>query len=165
METLDEIINNATDPRETKRALTVKMLQNGLSPQTITSLLNVSEQYVSKWKLKYAQGGAAGLRLAYQGSPSYLTASQRQQVMEWITRHDTLRIEEVRDYVEEHFGVVYRSKQSYYDLLSAGNMSYHRTTPVNPKHDEEQVLAKRAEIKKSGSASSRHSQGRNCGSI
>lgn len=148
METLDDIINDATDPRETKRALTVKMLQNGLSPQTITALLNVSEQYVSKWKIRYAQDGASGLRVAYQGSTSYLTVSQRQQVVAWIERHDTITIEAVRDYVEEHFGVVYRSKQSYYDLLTEGNMSYHRTTPVNPKHDEAKVMEKRDEIKK-----------------
>ena len=73
METLDDIINDATDPRETKRALTVKMLQTGLSPQTIADLLNVSEQYVSKWKIKYENNGAQGLRLAYRGKASYLS--------------------------------------------------------------------------------------------
>ena len=148
METLDDIINDATDPRETKRALAVKMLQNGLAPQMIVSVLNVSEQYVSKWKIKYAQDGAAGLRLAYQGSASYLTEGQRDQVIAWIESHATLTIEAVRDYVETQFGVVYGSKQSYYDLLAAGNMSYHRTTSVNPKHDEVQVMAKRETIKK-----------------
>ena len=64
METVDDLINEATDARETKRALTVKMLQAGWSPQTIADLLNVSEQYVSKWKLKYEKDGAAGLMLA-----------------------------------------------------------------------------------------------------
>ena len=148
METLDDIINNATDPREVKRALAVKMLHNGLSPQTIVTLLNVSEQYVSKWKIKYAQEGATGLRLAYKGSKSYLTPSQHQQVVAWIESHDSLTIEAVRDYIEAHFGVIYRSKQSYYDLLVEGNMSYHRTTSTNPKHDEVKVLEKREEIKK-----------------
>ena len=34
--------------------------------------------------------------------------------------HDTVSVEEVRDYIEEQYGVVYRSKQSYYELLEAG---------------------------------------------
>ena len=84
METLDDIINNATDPRETKRALTVKMLQTGLSPQTVTNLLNVSEQYVSKWKIRYENDGVLGLRLAYRGKAPYLTPAQHLQVVEWI---------------------------------------------------------------------------------
>jgi len=54
----------------------------------------------------------------------------------------------VRDYVEEHFGVVYQSKQSYYDLLQLGGMSYHKSEKRNPKRDEAQVIARREEIKK-----------------
>ena len=148
METLDDIIYDATDPRETKRALTVKMLQTGLSPQTIANLLNVSEQYVSKWKIQYEKEGVPGLRLAYRGKASYLTPAQRSQVVEWISTHDIITIEAVRDYVESQYEVVYDSKQSYYDLLSEGGMSYHRTIAANPNYDEEKVMEKREEIKK-----------------
>ncbi len=148
METLDDIINDATDPRETKRALTVKMLQTGLSPQAITNLLNVSEQYVSKWKIRYEKDGIAGLRLAYRGKTPYLTPAQQHQVVEWISTHDTITIEALRDYIEDQYEVIYASKQSYYDLLAEGGMSYHRTLAVNPKYDEEKVLEKRDEIKK-----------------
>jgi len=148
METLDDLINDATDPRETKRALAVKMLQTGLSPQSIANLLNVSEQYISKWKIKFEKEGALGLRLAYRGKPPYLTVNQRQQVVQWVETHDTLTIETLRDYVESQYEVIYESKQSYYDLLVDGGMSYHRTTATNPKYDEDKVLQKRQEIKK-----------------
>ena len=47
MTTLDDMINMATNSREIKRALSVKMLQSRMTPQTITGLLNVSEQFVS----------------------------------------------------------------------------------------------------------------------
>lgn len=148
METLDDLINDATDPRETKRALTVKMLQTGLSPQSIANLLNVSEQYVSKWKIKYEKEGVLGLRLAYQGKKPYLSTEQRSEVVAWIKAHQTITIEVLRDYIESQYEVVYDSKQSYYDLLSAGEMSYHRTTAINPKYDEAKVMEKREEIKK-----------------
>ena len=148
METLDDLINDATDPRETKRALTVKMLETGLTPQTIANLLNVSEQYVSKWKIQYEKEGVSSLRLAYQGKKPYLGAAQRLQVVEWIKTHETLTIEALRDYLENQYQVIYESKQSYYELLSEGGMSYHRTTASNPKYDEAKVMEKREEIKK-----------------
>lgn len=148
METLDDLINDATDSRETKRALAVKMLQTGLSPQGIATLLNVSEQYISKWKMRFEKEGAAGLRLGYHGKPPYLNVAQHQQVVAWIETHHTIEIDALRDYVESEYGVTYESKQSYYDLLSEGGMSYHQTTATNPQYDEEQVINKREEIKK-----------------
>ena len=48
----------------------------------------------------------------------------------------------------EHYGVVYQAKQSYDELVAAGGRSYHRSEKVNPKRDAAQVLARRAEIKK-----------------
>jgi transposase len=92
--------------------------------------------------------GVEGLRLRYQGKEALLKPEQRAAVVEWIKEHETLRVEEVRDYVESHYGVIYQSKQSYYDLLSDGGMSYHHSEAVNPKWDEEQVMQKREEIKK-----------------
>ena len=148
MKTIDNIINAATDPRELKRALSIKMLQAGLLPQMIANLLNVSEQYISKWKGKYQKEGAAGLALGYQGSSSYLTTEQRADVVIWIQAQENITLEAVRDYIEAQFRVIYRSKQSYYDLLQEGGMSYHRTTPANPKRDEAQIMHKREEIKK-----------------
>ena len=68
--------------------------------------------------------------------------------MEWIGAQETVSLDAVRDYVEEHYGVVYRSKQSYYELLEAGGMSYHRSEKDNPKRDEAQILTRREEIKK-----------------
>jgi transposase len=148
MNSLDEIINGSRDAREVKRALSVKMVENGWSPATVSELLNVSEPYISKWKGKYETLGAAGLRLGYVGSEGYLTDEQRAAVVAWIGEHETLTVEEVRDYVEATYEVVYQSKQSYYDLLSAGGMSYHQSEKQNPKHDEAQVQARREEIKK-----------------
>jgi putative transposase len=148
MHSLDEIINESGDVREVKRALSVKMGQEGLSSSSISSLLNVSVQYVSKWKVVYERAGAAGLRLGYEGRDSYLSEEQRQAIVGWIQGQETLNVEEVRDYIERHYGVVYQSKQSYYALMEAGGMSYHRSQKDNPKQDEAQVLARREEIKK-----------------
>jgi transposase len=148
MQDLDEIINEAQAAREVKRAVSVKMSAQGFSPMQICHVLNVSLQYVSKWKGLYEAEGGVALRLGYRGSQSYLEEGQRQVILEWIALRETVSVEALRDYIEEQYGVVYRSKQSYYELLDAGGMSYHRSEKDNPKRDETQVLARREEIKK-----------------
>ena len=131
-----------------KRAVSVKMRVQGFSPVQICQVLNVSLQYVSKWKGLYEAEGGAALRLGYRGSEGYLEERQRQAILRWIGARATVSVEALRDYIEEQYGVVYRSKQSYYELLDAGGMSYHRSEKDNPKRDEAQVLARRDEIKK-----------------
>jgi len=148
MQDLDEIINEATDAREVKRAVSVKMGRQGFRSAQICQVLNISPQYVSKWKGQYEAEGAVSLRLGYRGSESDLSEKQRAEITQWLEGRETLTVEAVRDYVEEHYGVVYQSKQSYYELLEAGGMSYHRSEPVNPKRDEGQGLVRREEIKK-----------------
>ena len=71
-----------------------------------------------------------------------------------------MSVEAGRDYVEERYGVVYHSKQSYYELLDAEGMSYHRSEKHNPKRDEALILARREEIKKTGTALGSHRAGR-----
>jgi putative transposase len=159
MRDLDELINEAMDGREVKRAVSVKMGQQGFSTAQICQVLNVSPQYVSKWKGQYEAEGATALRLRYRGSESYLRAEQRQEIEDWIGEHETLTVEAVRDYLEERYGLLYQSKQSYYDLLEAGGMSYHRSEKVNPKRDEVQVVARREEIKKNWRYGGKRSSG------
>jgi transposase len=71
MDDIDEIINEARDAREVKRAVSVEMSAQGFSPAQICAVLNVSRQYVSKWKGVYEAGGGAALRLGHRGSKSY----------------------------------------------------------------------------------------------
>ena len=145
---LDEFIQECDDVRELKRALSVKMAEAGVQGTTISELLQVSPQYVSKWKGMYQTGGVAALSLGYGGSAGYLNEEQRQKVVSWIEEHLSLSVEELRDYLEASYGVTYQSKQSYYALLEAGGMSYHKTEKVNPKRDEAQVQAQQDLIKK-----------------
>lgn len=148
MNSLEAFIEQSQDVREVKRAVSVKMGLSGLAPAQICQCLQVSPQYVSKWKGVYEAEGVAALGLRYRGSEGYLSVEQQGAIAEWIGRHETLTVAEVRDYVEESFGVTYQSKQSYYTLLEAGGMSYHRSEKANPKHDSAQVLARREVLKK-----------------
>ena len=117
----------------------------------------MSDSFVSKWKTIYENEGAGGLRLRYKGGAGFLTASQRNQILFHLKDKPHYSVEELRDLIERRYGVVYQSKQSYYDLLKEAGLSWHRTQAVNPKRDETQVLLKREEIKKTGRPSRRDS--------
>ena len=112
MNSLDQIINDSNDAREVKRALAVKMQQDGIAPAQIAELLNVSEQFVSKWKQRFEQFGAAALQLAYTGSRSFLSEEQREATLSWINEQETLTIEQLAGYLEEQHPVQYQSKQA-----------------------------------------------------
>lgn len=145
---LDEIIDGSRDAREVKRALSVKMSLVFLPVSQICELLNVSAAFVSKWRGIYEGQGAEGLGLGYVGSQGFLTPEQQAEVIAWIQSQETLAVTSVRDYLQEHLGIVYRSQQSYYDLMHEAGLSYHKSEKVNPKRDEAQVQQRRTEIKK-----------------
>ena len=152
MESLDEIINESKDVREVKRALSVKMALLEVPTVQISQMLNVAESYVRKWRVKYQAEGARGLSLGYQGSESYLTDAHRTEILNWIGTQQSISVQAVRDHIEEHYGVVYQSKQSYYEMMQEAGLSYHKSEKKNPKRDEQKVLAQRDVIKKSGAS-------------
>ena len=147
MSNLEDIIN-LPENLEVKRVLAVKMFFSDFKMDDICKLLNVSDSFVSKWKIVYENQGASALKVNYQGGTGFLTEQQRIQILLHLKDKPHCSVEELRDYIEDHFGIVYQSKQSYYDLLKAGGLSWHQTQAVNPKRDEGQVLRKREEIKK-----------------
>ena len=80
MHDIDEIINEARDAREVKRAVSVKMGPQGFSPAQICQVLNVSLQYVSKWKGLYEAGGGAAAPVGASWSESYLGEEEQQAI-------------------------------------------------------------------------------------
>ena len=142
---LDGIID-AKDHLEIKRALAVKMILHGLSTEIICVLLNVSDSFVSKWKIIYENQGASALQLQYKGGTGFLTEDQHDEIIFHLKNQPHCTVEELKDYIERHYGVVYQTRQSYYNLLKEAGLSWHRTQAMNPKHDEEQVLLRRKEI-------------------
>lgn len=156
---LDKIINESRDAREVKRALCVKMALGALPVAQICAWLNVSAPFVSKWRGIYEAQGAVALGVGYSGSQGYLTDAQKGEVLNWIQAQPTVTVADVRDYLQEQHEVVYQSSQSYYELLHAAGLSYHKSEKVNPKRDETLVQERREAIKKTGAALERDRAG------
>jgi len=158
MSSLDDRIDVPAN-REVKRAFAVKMILFDFKTEAICALLNVSDAFVSKWKIRFENEGAEALKLPYQGGTGFLTADRREEILFYLRRLPHYSVEARRDYLEYHAGVVYHSKQSYYDLLNEARLSWHKTQAANPKRDDAQVLQKREEIKKTRGTSGRHCLG------
>jgi transposase len=143
---LEDLIKNNTDPRELKRALTVKMAIEGYHEQIITQLLGVSKSFVRDWKKAFKVGGIAGIKIGYKGAKGKLTTEQRVEIIEWLKNKDYWHLDELINHMEDKYEVIYKSKQSYYDLFEQGKISWKRSQKSNPKFDEELVKKKRTEI-------------------
>jgi transposase len=149
LDRLAQLIEETTDVRELKRAVSVKLGAEGMATEAIGAILQVTPRAVRTWR-RYEREGGEGLQVRYRGSESYLSGEQRQEMEDWLGAQETITVEEVRDELEARYGIVYQSKQSYYDLLNASGLSDHRTEKSNPKRNEVQVLERREEIKKTG---------------
>ncbi|WP_316426889.1 helix-turn-helix domain-containing protein [Leptolyngbya boryana] len=136
---LKTFIDSNPDPRELKRALAVQMVQQGYVYTDIQAVLQVSVGFITKWKQNYEAEGVKGLRLAYQGRKSYLNDLQRQAVIEWLQQKQYWQLLELVEYVDQHYGVVFASKQSYYDLFHEAGISWKKTQKRNPKKDPDLV--------------------------
>lgn len=143
---LEGLIKSNPDPRELKRAIVVKMAMEGYADQMIAQILGVNKNFVRDWKKAFKVGGVAGIKLGYQGTKGKLTPEQRGEIMEWLRNKDYWHLDELINHLEDKYDVVYKSKQSYYDLFEQGRVSWKSSQKVNPKLDKKLVKKKREEI-------------------
>ncbi len=147
---LEEFLKQVKDIREYKRAQAVKLDLECYPRKLTAQVLSVSVNFVSKWRVQYNRHGAEGLRLTHKGSKGFLSGEDNQQVLEWISEQSpSISRETLEAYLDATYGVSYRSTRSYYQLLEQAGLSYKKRQAVNPAKDEQKVLQRREELKKS----------------
>ena len=130
---LTEFVQSNPDARELKRALAVKLVLAGKPYAEITELLGLHESSISTWKQRFMAQGLDGIRLGYQGSRSYLSVKQKTQVTTWLKTQAYWNLDELVNYLDQQYGVVYQSKQSYYELFAAAGIRWKRSHSCQPK--------------------------------
>lgn len=143
LEDLTAFIQSNPDPRELKRAIAVQMWNKGYKHQDIQDSLSVSSGFISKWTQRYKNQGITSLKLAHRGSVGYLAPEQHAAVIQWLEAKEAWHLAELQIYLEDEYGVVFKSKQSYYNLLSEAGLSWKKTQKRNPKADPDLVKKKR----------------------
>ncbi len=143
---LTKFIETNPDARELKRALAVKMALQGEPYSQIKKLLGMQLSCITNWKKRFLAQGLDGIKLGYQGSKGYLTPLSRAEVISWLKEKNYWNIDDLVTYLDQQYGVIYQSKQSYYELLSDASISWKKSQKVNPKSDPELVKKKREQM-------------------
>ncbi len=55
-----------------------------------------------------------------------MTEKQKEAVKNFIKTNSSCKLEELISYLKNNFGISYKSKQSYYDLLDHAGMSWKK---------------------------------------
>lgn len=142
---LTEFIQSNPEARELKRALAIKMALEGEPYSKISKLVGIHKSCITTWKQKFEAKGLDGIKLGYQGSSSYLTPEERAETITMLQTNNSWNLDELVIDLDEHYGVIYKSKQSYYELLSAAGISWKKSQKIHPIFDPE--LVKKSEKK------------------
>lgn len=137
------------DSREYRRALAVKLTLLGYTYDAISAMLDVTPGFVSQAKKAYETEGTTGLTLKHKGSIPLLSPQQRQDVIAWLKAQNAWSVERLHAHIETTYGVVFQSRQSYYQLLSEAQITYKKAQRTNPQRNDEVVAAKKKKSKPS----------------
>lgn len=114
----------------------------------------MSAGFVRDWSVAYEAQGVAGLGLGYQGALPYLNSQQRQAVVDWLREKNYWHLPELQQHLEERYGIVFQSKQSYYDLFHEAGISWKKSQSSNPRKDPELVEKKTGDYGSTGAVAS-----------
>ena len=92
---LTEFIQSNPEARELKRAVAVKMALQGEPYAKITKLLEMHKSSITIRMHKFEAEGLDGIKLAYQGTKSYLTPEHRAETITWLKTRDCWNIDEL----------------------------------------------------------------------
>lgn len=107
---LTEFIQSNPEARELKRALAVKMALEGETYSKINQLLGINKSCITTWKQRFEAKSINGIKLGYKGASSYLTSEQQVEVITWLRTVNYWNLDELVTYLDEGYGVIYKSK-------------------------------------------------------
>lgn len=148
LETLTEFIKSNPKPQELKRALAVKLALSGYLYRSIQEILSVSLGAISLWKNAFEYGGIERLKSHHKGGQSFLNRCQQEEVIDWLIEQEAWDISELEAYLIERYDVVFKSRQSYYDLLKKARITWQKGEHFNPRQDSKEIAKKNQEIAK-----------------
>jgi putative transposase len=115
----------------------------------ISTSLEINKSVITYWKQRFIEQGIEGLKLGYQGAKHLLRTDERQEIIQWLETKNYWNLDELVTYIDVNYGVVYQSKQSYYDLFYEAGISWKKTEKTNPKSDPETVKKKEKRFRNS----------------
>jgi putative transposase len=142
-EDLAAFLEEPHDSREYRRALAVKLALLGYLYASISEMLDVTPGFISQAKRAYVEYGVDGFTLKYHGTQPYLSPEARQSVIDWLKDQEEWSVALLQTHIEITYGIVFQSRQSYYQLLDEAKITYKKAQHTNPRYDAARVAAKK----------------------
>jgi transposase len=125
---LTERRRQADDRRIFQRLSALLWIDEGRTREEAAELLGVSSRQVGDWLRIFRNKGLDELcTLRYRGDPGRLRPAQVERLKQEIARGGFHNADQVRDWIEEQFGVAY-SASGVKDLLHRIGASYHKVS-------------------------------------
>ena len=118
------------------------LLRQGRGPTAVAAAVGVGRNAVQRWLRWYREGGLDAVRSRRRGGPgkpSFLTKDQEQQVVAAAATGVFATAQEMRDWIEEQFGVVY-TRDSMYTLLPRLGIRLKVPRPPGQSHSNTTVV-------------------------
>ena len=132
IEELALFIKTTKEAQELKRALAVKLVLQRKPSGEIQQLLQVSQGFISKWKNRVLFEGVESLIIQYKGTQGYLNSQDKDAVIQWLRSQDYWRLGDLQLHLEREYQVVFKSKQSYYNIFNEAQISWKKSQQKNP---------------------------------
>lgn len=153
------------DAYELKRLQAVRLYGSGEIISSIQEVVSAAENTIRQWVMRYQAQGVRGLASQWQGgNAKKLTDEQRADLIQRIDTYTPdqviapdVRLDEgifwtISDFqivVEQWYGVIYSSENSYYNLMRACGLSYQKAEKVfRSQPSAEQLAEFEAELEK-----------------
>jgi transposase len=118
----------ADDRRIFQRLSALLWIDEGRTREEVAELLGVSSRQVGDWLRIFRNKGLDELcTLHYRGDPGRLRPAQVERLKQEIAKGAFHNADQVRDWIEEQFGVAY-SATGVKDLLHRIGASYHKVS-------------------------------------
>ena len=145
---LTEFINSTNNVREWKKAQAVRLIIQGFSYKEISLILEMSFSSIARAKKDYKQKGISGLKLKYKGSTSYLSEAQKEAIKNWLLeKPENRNLSELQRHIMENYNVVFKSPQSYYNILNYSQLSWQKANQKNARKNPEAIKKRTQEIR------------------
>ena len=85
--------------------------------------------------------------LKYHGYQGYLTSEQRQSIIEWIKAQKIRNIDDLIAFIRTTYRIEFKSRQSYYDLVTAAGVTWKRAQSQHPDKDLDRIATKKKRLR------------------
>jgi transposase len=143
---IQERRRQTSDRRIYQRLSTLLWIDEGRTREEVADLLDVSSRQVGDWLRIFRNKGLNELcTLHYRGDPGRLRPAQVEQLKQEIARGVFHNAEQVRTWIEDHFGVSY-SASGVRDLMHRIGASYHKVSGFFLEGGPVEAASVRAEV-------------------